>query len=171
MLFRSPSDIVVAASGNLAQIAFPGVPGRATRETVDAAYPGLVDGLVRHPGIGLVMVRATGRGPVVFGAGGNADLMDGRVDGSDPLASFGPTAAEGLRRVDAMAECGDLVVVSMFDPDAGEVAPFEEQIGSHGGLGGRQSDAFILHPAEWGIEAPPVGAVALHKQIRRWLRA
>ena len=168
---QKPSDIVVAASGNLAQVAFPSVPGRATRETIDAAYPGLVDGLVRHPGIGLVMVRTTSRGPVVLGAGGSTDLTDGRVEGSDPLASFGPTAAEGLRRVDAMAECGDLVIVSVFDPDSGEVAPFEEQIGSHGGLGGRQNDAFILHPKEWGIEAPPVGAVALHKQIRRWLRA
>ena len=168
---EKPSDIVVAASGNLAQVAFPAVPGRAMRETIDAAYPGLVDGLVRHPGIGLVMVRVTGRGPVVFGGGGSTDLTDGRLEGIDPLASFGTTAADGLRRVDAMAECGDLVIVSMFDPDAGEVAPFEEQIGSHGGLGGRQNDAFILHPAEWGIEAPPVGAVALHKHIRRWLRA
>src|SRR5204862_6835316 len=51
---EKPPDIVVAASGNLAQISFPGVPGRATREAIDAAYPGLIDGLVRHPGIGLV---------------------------------------------------------------------------------------------------------------------
>ena len=167
---EKPPDIAVAASGNLAQISFPGVPGRATREAIDAAYPGLIDGLVRHPGIGLVMVHAKDHGPVVHGAGGTHDLTDGRVDGIDPLARFGPTAADGLRRVDAMTECGDLVVVSMFDPGSGEVAPFEEQIGSHGGLGGTQSDAFILHPAEWGIDVPPVGAVALHQQIRRWLR-
>ena len=167
---EKPSDIVVAASGNLAQVSFPGVPGRATGEAVDAAYPGLIDGLVRHPGIGLVMVRTKPHSAVVHGPGGTHDLTDGRVDGIDPLARFGPTAADGLRRVDGMAECGDLVVVSMFDPGSGEVAPFEEQIGSHGGLGGTQSDAFILHPAEWGIDAPPVGAVALHKQMRRWLR-
>ena len=165
-----PSDVVVAASGNLAQVSFPGVPGRVTRETIDAAYPGLIDGLVRHPGIGLVMVRYQGRGAVVLGAGGAQDLGDGRVDGADPLARFGPTAVAGLRRVDAMAECGDLVIVSMFEPGSGEVAPFEEQIGSHGGFGGTQSDAFILHPAEWPIEAPALGAVALHQQIRRWLR-
>src|SRR3989442_11141001 len=67
---EKPSDIVVAASGNLALVSFPALPGRATRETIDATYPGLVDGLVRHPGIGLVMVRATGRGSVVLGSGG-----------------------------------------------------------------------------------------------------
>ena len=168
---EKPSDVVVAASGNLALVSFPGLPGRATRETIDATYPGLVDGLVRHPGIGLVMVRAKGRGSVVLGAGGTNDLTVGHVDGIDPLARFGTNAAEGLRRVDAMAECGDLVIVSMFEPESGEVAPFEDQIGSHGGLGGRQSDAFVLHPAEWRIEEPPVGAVALHRQIRRWLRS
>ncbi len=167
---EKPADIVVAASGNLAQVSFPGVAGRATRETIDAAYPGLIDGLVRHPGVGLVMVRAKGNSAVVLGGGGNLDLTDGRVEGIDPLAPFGPTAADGLRRLDEMPECGDLVIVSMFDPDPGEVAPFEEQIGSHGGLGGRQSDAFVLHPAEWGIAPPPLGAVALHKQLRRWLR-
>ncbi len=167
---EKPSDIVVAASGNLALVSFPGMPGRATRETIDAAYPDLIDGLVRHPGIGLVLVRTNGRGAVVHGAGGAHDLRDGRVDGVDPLVRFGPTAIVGLRRLDAMAECGDLVIVSTFDAETGEVAPFEDQIGSHGGLGGTQSEAFILHPAEWGIEEPPVGAVALHEQIRQWVR-
>ena len=166
---ETPSDIVVAASGNLAHVSFPGVPGRATKETIDATYPGLIDGLVRHPGIGLVMVRANGRGPAVHGGGGMRDLTDGSVEGTDPLARFAATAVDGLRRVDAMAECGDVVIVSMFDPGSGEVAPFEEQIGSHGGLGGAQSDAFVMHPAEWTVEAPLLGAVALHQQMRRWL--
>jgi uncharacterized membrane protein YvlD (DUF360 family) len=162
-------DIVVAASGNLAHVSLPGVPGRAARETIDATYPGLVDGLVRHPGIGFVMVRQNERGAVVHGGGGTHDLADDSVEGIDPLARFSATATDGLRRLDAMAECGDLVIVSTFDPGSGQVAPFEEQIGSHGGLGGTQSDAFILHPAEWGMETPTLGAVALHQRIRRWL--
>src|SRR5437867_10651544 len=105
---RAP-DIVVAASGNLAHISFPGIPGRANRSTIDAAYPDLIDGLVRHPGIGLVMVREGDDAAVVLGARGSRGLADDRSEGSDPIASFGRTAAEGLRRVDAMAECGDLV--------------------------------------------------------------
>src|SRR3989442_2914 len=80
-----------AAWGRLASLSFPGLPGRAPREMIDAAYPGLIDGLVRHPGIGLVMVRATGRGAIVHGAGGTHDLADGAVDGVDPLMRFGPT--------------------------------------------------------------------------------
>jgi len=167
---EKPADVVVAASGNLAHISFPGMPGRATRDAVDSTYPGLIDGLVRHLGIGLVLVRVKASGSVVLGAGGMKNLTDGRVDGVDPLARFGPTAEAGLRRVDGMAECGDLLIVSQFDPETGEVAAFEEQIGSHGGLGGRQSDAFIVHPNDWQIDSPVIGAVALHRQVRRWVR-
>ena len=108
-------------------------------------------------------------------AGGFAD-----PDLPSGFAPFGIQNLQGLIYVTYAQQDADaedevagpgLGFVSVFDPDSGEVAPFEEQIGSHGGLGGRQNDAFILHPKEWGIEAPPVGAVALHKQIRRWLRA
>jgi hypothetical protein len=68
-----------------------------------------------------------------------------------------------------MAECGDLVIVSCFDPTSGEVAPFEAQIGSHGGLGGEQTDAFILHPAEWRVASVLIGAPALHERLREWI--
>jgi uncharacterized membrane protein YvlD (DUF360 family) len=167
---EKPPDIVVAASGNLAHVSFPGLPGRARMQTIDATYPGLINGLIRHPGIGFVMVRSEGRGPVVLGAGGTNALADGRVEGVDPIAPFGPNAAPGLRRVDAMSECGDLVVMSRFESASGEVAAFETQIGAHGGFGGMQTEAFILHPVAWRVDAPLIGAVAVHNQIRRWLR-
>jgi uncharacterized membrane protein YvlD (DUF360 family) len=165
-----PPDIVVAASGNLVHVSFPGLRGRAGMQKIDATYPGLINGLVRHPGIGLVMVRAQGRGSVVLGAGGANTLADGRVEGVDPVAAFGPNALAGLRRLDAMSECGDLVIMSQLESASGEVTAFETQVGAHGGLGGKQTDAFILHPAAWRVDSPLIGAVALHRQIRRWLR-
>ena len=52
----------------------------------------------------------------------------------------------------------------------GEVAAFEELIGSHGGLGGFQTEPFILHPAEWELDEPvPLGAPAIYRNLRRWL--
>jgi hypothetical protein len=116
------------------------------------------------------MVRAQGRGSVVLGAGGANTLADGRVEGVDPVAAFGPNALAGLRRLDAMSECGDLVIMSQLESASGEVTAFETQVGAHGGLGGKQTDAFILHPAAWRVDSPLIGAVALHRQIRRWLR-
>src|SRR4029077_7588388 len=70
---ETPEDIVVAASGNLGLVFFPALPGRVTRETIEATYPGLIDGLARHPGIGLVMVRTNG-GTLVLGAEGTQGL-------------------------------------------------------------------------------------------------
>lgn len=159
-------DLVVAASGNLAQVSFPKLPGRATRETIDARYPGLIDGLVAHPGIGLVVVRAATGGSIAIGRSGSLDLGDGTLRGEDPVARYGPHALAGLRRVDAMSTCGDLMVLSSFDPASGEVFAFEDQIGSHGGLGGWQSAAFILHPAEWRLAGPIVGAPELGRALR-----
>ena len=52
----------------------------------------------------------------------------------------------------------------------GEVAAFEELIGSHGGLGGFQTRPFILHPKEWELDEPvPIGAPAIYRNVRRWL--
>jgi hypothetical protein len=87
------------------------------------------------------------------------------------VAPVGEHAITGLRRVDGMEHCGDLVAISMLDPDTEEVAAFEELIGSHGGLGGSQTQPFILHPADWPIDEPLVGAEAVYRQIRRWLLA
>jgi uncharacterized membrane protein YvlD (DUF360 family) len=162
-------DIVVAASGNLANVSFPRRAGRVTLEEITQIYPRLVDGLARHPGIGLVMVRSASRGAVVRGSSGTTYLDEQRSEGVDPVAPFGPHAEEALRRLDAMPACADLVIISTFDPGSGEVASFEDQVGSHGGLGGAQTQAFIAHPADWRIDSPLVGAAALNAQIRRWL--
>ena len=58
----------------------------------------------------------------------------------------------------------------MFDPESGEVAAFEELVGSHGGLGGTQSEPFALVPSEWS-EAPDeiIGARAMHHELVQWL--
>jgi uncharacterized membrane protein YvlD (DUF360 family) len=166
-----PPELVVCASGNLALIFFPRLPGRVTLEALESTWPGLVATLARHPGIGLLMVRTATRGAVAVGARGVHYLDEGTVEGEDPVAPFGEHAITGLRRVDGMEHCGDLVAISMLDPDTEEVAAFEELIGSHGGLGGSQTQPFILHPADWPIDEPLVGAEAVYRQIRRWLLA
>ena len=75
-----------------------------------------------------------------------------------------------LKREDAMTHAPDLLLLSQYNPDLGEVAAFEELIGSHGGLGGPQTEPFILHPVEWELdEEVPLGAPAIYRNIRRWL--
>ncbi|OLC51835.1 MAG: hypothetical protein AUH85_18285 [Chloroflexi bacterium 13_1_40CM_4_68_4] len=166
----APPELVVAASGNMAHLYLTRLRGRLTREEIEARYPELIPGLVRHPGIGFVMVRSAD-GVIALGRGASRELRAERADGEDPLAPYGPTAVSGLLRVDAMPNCGDLVVLSAFDPTSGEGIAFEDQVGSHGGLGGSQSDAFVLHPREWPLEGPIVGATELHRVFRSWSSA
>ena len=47
---------------------------------------------------------------------------------------------------------------------------FEEQIGSHGGLGGPQNRPFLLHPRELAVpQGELTGAEAVHDVLRGWL--
>ncbi|WP_433893617.1 phage holin family protein [Streptomyces sp. CA-111067] len=166
-----PSDPIVLASGNLGLVSFPDIAGRATREEIDARAPRLIDVLTRHPGIGFVLVRSATRGPLALGRdGAEHELATGRITGSDPLAPFGEGAAHALRRADGFPHTADLMVNSACRPSTGAVFAFEEQAGSHGGLGGPQSHPFLLHPAELPLpETALTGAESLHAVFRGWL--
>ncbi len=163
-------EISVMASGCLGLISFPREPGRVSLERLDALYPKLLPALRDHPGIGFVLVRSERSGAVVVGKGGTRFLDEDRVEGEDPLADFGPNAAEHVRRTDGFPHCADLMVNSAFWPEFGEVAAFEELVGSHGGMGGTQSFPFVLHPSElaWP-EEDVVGAERVHRIFRSWL--
>jgi len=161
---------VVLASGCLALIYLPLSTERLTAEQIAEAHPQLLDTLVSHPGVGFVMVRTQAQGAVVIGAKGRRRLDDDTVEGEDPLAHFDPTAAEHLRRHDRFPHCPDILVNSMYDPDADEVAPFEDFMGSHGGLGGPQTRPFALVPSGWPEpSAPIVGVENMHDALRNWL--
>jgi uncharacterized membrane protein YvlD (DUF360 family) len=161
---------VVLASGGLGLISLPERDHRMIKEEIDEAHPGLLPGLTAHPGIGFVMVRTERNGAIVLGGRGSHRLSDDAVEGSDPLADFGPNAADHLRRTDGFAHCPDILVNCMYDPEANEVAPFEEFMGSHGGLGGWQSRPFALIPSSWSEpRSPIVGVRAMHDALRGWL--
>ncbi|MBB4754180.1 alkaline phosphatase family protein [Actinoplanes lobatus] len=162
-------EIVVAAGGNLALVYFARVPGRVPLEEIEERYPALLAGLTGHPGIGWVMVRSRADGPIVLGRGGRRRLSDDHVEGLDPLLGFGPRAADDLRRHDGLANTGDLLINSLFDPVSQEVAAFEELIGCHGGMGGAQSRPMLIHPRTLTVPAELIGADAVHRVLVGWL--
>jgi uncharacterized membrane protein YvlD (DUF360 family) len=164
-------ELVVVGSGNLGLVWFAREPGRLTLEDLEGLHPGLVGALANHPGVAWVLVDSTENGPVVLGAQGLRHLVDGRVDGVDPLAPFEETASADLLRLARFANAADLFVGSAFTPSTNEVSAFEELVGCHGGLGGWQTRAMLVHPADWPLtEADHLhGAPALHRQLVRWL--
>jgi len=164
------STMVVLASGNLGLVYGTRTPGRATLEMIEEYYPGLLDGLAQHEGVGFVLVHSEADGPVVIGGEGRTYLNEGRVEGKDPLASFGPNAARHLLRNDGFPDAPDLYVSSFYDPETDEGAAFEEQIGFHGGMGGPQTQPFLLFPSGLPLpDEPIVGAAAVHRVLKGWV--
>jgi uncharacterized membrane protein YvlD (DUF360 family) len=171
---RSKKDVsgkqaVVLGSGNLGLIYLMEEPRRLTLEEIDARHPELIPALRGHPHVGWLLVRSEHGGPVVLGGSGARYLADGRLEGDDPLATFSPTAAQHLQRTDSFAHVADIMVGSFYDPDLDEGCAFEELISFHGGIGGPQTQPFILHPRRLAApDEPIIGAAKVHAVLAGW---
>ena len=111
------------------------------------------------------MVRSEEHGPLVDRAAtACATSTNDTVDGDDPLEVFGPHTADNLRRLDGFEHIGDIFIISMYDPSTEEIAPFEHQVGAHGGLGGNQTKAFVLYPA--ALERQDEARLARRRRVR-----
>ena len=162
-------DIVVCGSGNLGLISFTRHPARLTVEEVESLHPGLLDGLVQHPGIGWLLMKSDSQGIVVLGKSGVRRLLADEIVGDDPLAGFPPATSRFLLRLAQYPNVPDIVINStLFDAETGEIAAFEELIGAHGGAGGWQTKPFVAFPAEWMEEDLSLeGAEAVHAFLAR----
>jgi predicted AlkP superfamily pyrophosphatase or phosphodiesterase len=163
--------LVVAASGNLAHVYLTDEPGRLSLLSVAERFPALVDGLAQHAHVGLVMGLVDDRTVRVVGSAGWRDLAGGETvdgEGADPTEPYGRRAAADLCQLSTRDHVGDLVVIGAFDPALQEVVAFEEQVGSHGGFGGWQTEALLIHPQEWSTGPPdgePLSGLAVHRRL------
>src|SRR6185503_6777054 len=165
----SGEDVVVLASGNLGLVYLMEEPRRMTLEEIDQRHPRLIDTLASHPHVGWLLVRSSEHGALAIGADGKRFLEAGKVDGEDPLAHYSPNAPGHLRRTDGFTHVADIMVGSFYDPDLDEGCAFEELISFHGGMGGPQTEAFILHPRELRLpDEPLVGAAHVNEVLRGW---
>jgi uncharacterized membrane protein YvlD (DUF360 family) len=165
-------DVIVLASGNLGLIYLMDASHRLCLEEIDERHPRLIGALRKHPHIGFLLVRSRERGPVVLGARGTRCLDGDLVEGEDPLAPFPPNAADHLRRTDGFEHVADIMVNSFYDAEVEQGCAFEELISFHGGLGGPQTQPFILHPVALPMPGRPiVGATAVHDVLVGWRRS
>jgi uncharacterized membrane protein YvlD (DUF360 family) len=167
----SGEQVVVLGSGNLGLIYLMEERRRLALEEIDERHPKLIPALRNHPHVGFVLVRSAEHGAVALGARGAHYLDEGRIEGEDPLAPFSANAPHHLRRTDGFEHVADIMVNSFYDPDLDEGCAFEELISFHGGMGGPQTRAFILHPVGLPAPAEPlVGAAATHRLLAGWRR-
>jgi len=162
--------VVVMGSGSTGLIYFTDSPARMSFEQIQDKYPELILGLRDNAGVGFILVRSEEQGDLVIGKHGVHYLKDDTVEGNvDPLAIFGPHAADHLRRESSFSNCPDLVVSSVFDPTTQEMPGFENQVSHHGGMGGPQSYPFLLRPTVLPYDGTPIiGAENVHHLLRAW---
>jgi hypothetical protein len=163
------SRAIVLGSGNLGLIYLMEQPHRMTLEEIEQLHPRLIPALAEHPHVGFLLVRSAADGAVAIGAAGRRRLSDGEVTGEDPLRGFSPNAARHLLRTDGFDHVADVMVNSFYDPVTDEGCAFEELISFHGGMGGPQTQPFLLYPGHLPVPAAPlVGAEEIHSVLRGW---
>jgi hypothetical protein len=168
-------DIVVRNSGSMSHVYFNVTPRPMNLSEIALIYPELLNRLVEHEGIGLVVGREEGEA-VIVGKGGTLALPplspfpptlggqeggggrgEEEVRGQNPLSSLPEPklAANQLRQLASFPHSGDIIVFGAWRED-GEVVCFENQVASHGGLGGPQDYPFIMYPSELNLDLEEV---------------
>jgi hypothetical protein len=173
------AHIVVTYSSSLAHVYWtqPERPLGFDDVRADPDRRGLYYFLVAHGGIGCVITRMLD-GAHVESLRGRALLTpQGEIQvlaGQDPLEQYASSDIErrAVANLAAMKNAGDLILFGAYDPDADLCVCFDDQIGAHGALGGRQFWPFLLTPRglvpeDYRIDDP----LDLHPLFRRYSKA
>ena len=143
------SDISVRVSGPLAHVYFNVSEQRLNLSEVALIYPVLLNRLIEHPGIGAVVGRE-GDETVMTSRQGTLTIHGERerLRGDHPLTGLSdlPYQVAQIDYVASFPHSGDLMLLGAWD--GVEVVTFEDQIGTHGGVGGPQEKPFVLYPGE-----------------------
>ena len=158
------SELIVLGSGNMGLIYLTQWNRRLSYEEIVMLFPDLIPGLVKHSGIGFILVNSMSNGGMIIGENGIYYLETDEIVGENPLDGFGENASKHLKRQNSFNHMPDILVNSFYDEkhDA-----FEELIGSHGGLGGDQSKPFILYPSQWEDPGDLIGAESIYKFLKK----
>jgi hypothetical protein len=143
--------LVVTYSSSLAHVYWtdPSRPLSFDEIRNDPDHRALYYFLVAHRGIGLVLTRIldgvhaeNDRGRAILTANADVEVLTGE----DPLDAFAPSAVErkAILHLVRLENAGDLVLFGAYDPEEDLQVCFDDQVGAHGALGGRQFWPFIL---------------------------
>jgi uncharacterized membrane protein YvlD (DUF360 family) len=148
--------IVVCVSGSLAHVYFTGHQEALHLEDIVGLYPGLIEALSTHPGIGFVAASRRFGDAVAMGDDGIRNLITGEVgEGADPLAAYGKPGywASELAQLLGYQDSGDLIINGAWLAESDQIVVLEEQSSSHGGIGGPQNAPFVMVPQAWEVRA------------------
>ena len=163
----SDSEVIVLASGNLAMIYLTQWSHRLTYEEISRMFPELIYEIINNEYVGFVLVRSSQKGDMAIGKNGTYYLDNDEIEGKNPLEGFGDNIAQHLKRNSSFKYTPDILVNSFYDAEKDEVCAFEELVGSHGGVGGSQSEPFILYPSDWKVpDEEIIGAENIYRILK-----
>jgi hypothetical protein len=120
--------------------------------------------LVAHTGVGVVVTRWQDGAHVESRTGRAVIAPDGSYEvwaGEDPLQPYGtdPASRRAVAHIAGLRNSGDLILFGAYDPDRDLCVCFDDQVGAHGALGGRQFWPFFLSasgtvPDDFPLEDP-----------------
>ena len=125
-----------------------------------------------HPGIGFVLVRSERDGAVVLGAARRARcLRAARVEGEDPLAPFGPNAADHVRARTASRTARTWSSTAPTGPRSTRSPPSRSSSARTAASAARRRTRSSCIPPSWAWpDEEVVGAEAVHRDDARLAR-
>ncbi len=173
---ETDEKIVVTYSSSLAHVYWtePKRPLKLDEIRSDPDQRALYYFLVAHKGIGVVITRLvdgahveTMHGRALISADGEMEVLEGE----DPLRDYATTTVEfrAIAHLARQRNSGDLILFGAYDPETDRCICFDDQVGAHGAMGGRQSWPFVmaapgLIPADYPIDDP----IDLHPLLKRY---
>ena len=147
------SGIVVTYSSSLAHVYWTESRDPLTLEEIraDPDKRELYYFLVAHKGIGLVITRLQDGAHVETLMGRALIAPDGELailEGKDPLVNYATTHVErrAIAHLASLENAGDIMVFGAYDPERDICICFDDQVGAHGAMGGRQFWPFLMTP-------------------------
>ena len=114
------------------------------------------------------MVNSILHGTVVIHASGIHYLDKNKDEGTDIFQLYDNNARNQLIKLNQYQNNGDLVLFSTYDPIKQETPAFEELVGHHGGLGGKQTEPFVMYPAFLNLDQPVKDSTEMHSVLCNW---
>ena len=165
---RERGGVRVIAAGPNAFVYFLDQAEPLDLDAIEARFPGLGEELSRTRGIGFVLARTAGSGPVCFWRGKRyrmGELGEGPFAGRADLA----LVVAGLADLMAMPSAGDLVLYGLEAP-AGHVS-FIAEIGAHAGPTADEMQTFVVTPPHVALREPVTHPLELYPQFVRYQEA
>lgn len=171
------AELVVTYSSSLAHVYWTDPPEPLGFDDLreDPDRRALYYFLVSHGGIGCVITRMLDGAHVENLLGRALITPAGEVEilaGEDPLPLYAssPSERRAIAQLAQMRNAGDMILFGAYDPETDTCICFDDQIGAHGALGGRQGHAFIMAPRGLVPDDFPIDdPLDIHQIFRRYL--